>query len=363
MVNPEDSSGYSTGCPVCCKADDLLRCSGCKVLRYCGRDHQTAHRQAHKFACREVRIARDDLEKAKQALINDPNFKNDNPFVNHVGYFWKIVETRPYMMGLSKLVNALQSIDHKDSVQAELDLCMEMLRLCPSDNMGVRSSVPGVMLRLDKDQECYDFVKWWALASINYDWEDHSRYYNIKNADAFEAIDFMGDNPLGELPHFICLMILKIKLLSELLKLQEMEVTIKQMLGEKLGGGIQNVPIPSEMFRKIVDDYPGIKIHNSIIRSRDDFMKGQGLKDAVWGLKVQIDELYDIIDKANKHFWPAMKDAEKALLTPPSNMFAKGNVEEMRLALNTTWLTWVSVPAAIDFAQMLIKKKEKDSTR
>ncbi|KAJ5083485.1 hypothetical protein N7456_012912 [Penicillium angulare] len=360
MVNAED---YSTGCPVCGKSDNLLRCSGCKVLRYCGRDHQAAHRQAHKSACREVRLAREDLEKSKQALINNPEFKNDNPFVNHVGYFWKIVETRPYMMGLSKLVNAMQSIDHKDSVQAELDLCMEMLRLCPSDNMGVRSSVPGVMLRLDKDQECYDFVKWWALAANNkdFDWDDHSRYLDIKNADAFESIEFMGDEPRGELPHFICLMILKIKLLMEVLQLTEMEIVIKKALGENFGG-VQNFPIPPEMFREFVDDYPGAKIRSKIIRSRDDFMKGQGLLHAGWELKQQVDKLYDIIDKMNKHFWPAMKDAEKALLTPPSNMFSMGSVEEMRLALNTTWLTWVEVPGAVDFAQVLTEKKQKDTT-
>ncbi|KAJ6032486.1 hypothetical protein N7540_003218 [Penicillium herquei] len=92
-----------TGCPLCAKTDNLRRCSGCKVLHYCGQDHQREHWTKHKSACNGVRRARKSLKDTKQALINHPDFKNDNPFVNHVGRFWKIQETRPYMMGMSKL--------------------------------------------------------------------------------------------------------------------------------------------------------------------------------------------------------------------------------------------------------------------
>jgi hypothetical protein len=47
----------------------------------------------------------------------------------------------------------------------------DMQRLRRSDNLGLRDMMPAIMLRLDLDQECYDFVKWWVTCDPdgNYD--------------------------------------------------------------------------------------------------------------------------------------------------------------------------------------------------
>ncbi|KAJ5590634.1 Zinc finger MYND-type [Penicillium hetheringtonii] len=100
-----------------------------------------------------------DVDKGKQALIDHPDFKNDNPFENHVGRFWKIVETRHYMNALSKLATITSGERHIDSLQAEYDNRKELLRLGPGDNMGARATIPRILLRLGKEQECYDFTK------------------------------------------------------------------------------------------------------------------------------------------------------------------------------------------------------------
>ncbi|MCJ1423549.1 hypothetical protein MMC29_001433 [Sticta canariensis] len=58
-----------------------------------------------------------------------------------------------------------------DAVIAALDHVMNCLRLCRSDNMGGRDVVPALLLRLDRDQECYDSLKWCATTGQESDYD------------------------------------------------------------------------------------------------------------------------------------------------------------------------------------------------
>ena len=136
------------------------------------------------------------------------------------------------MNALSELAMMTQSTRHSDSLQAEYDSCKELLRLCPGDNMGVRATVPSVLLRLGKDQECYDFMKWFAqtLNNRNYDWFKTEGYLNIKNADIFEDIDYLaGSRVMIDLSFLICMMILKIRVALDLGKLSGLQSEIDRM--------------------------------------------------------------------------------------------------------------------------------------
>lgn len=157
------------------------------------------------------------MEEEEQTLINHPGhiLMDPAPFVNSVGHFWGILETRDYMRARFSLANTMELIPTVESTEAQLEHYMDMLRLCRSDNMGVRYIVPGLMLRLNKDQECYDFIKWWATMN-DYDWDDmDSPYLDIKNADVFENMD--GFDNFLEFHHSVCLILLKIKLLLDLM--------------------------------------------------------------------------------------------------------------------------------------------------
>ncbi|KAM6532647.1 hypothetical protein FALCPG4_005700 [Fusarium falciforme] len=85
-----------------------------------------------------------------------------NAFETHVGRFYGLVSTRDYMSHRLALASRLRDLGTLDGVREALEHMQGMLRLCRSDNMGLRDIVPTMMLRLDLDQECYDFVKWWA---------------------------------------------------------------------------------------------------------------------------------------------------------------------------------------------------------
>ncbi|KAH6975732.1 hypothetical protein EDB80DRAFT_867744 [Ilyonectria destructans] len=70
-----------------------------------------------------------------------------------------------------------------------------------------------MVLRLDLDYECYDFVKWWATCDPDgeYDWGDMTLpHLDIRGADVLEEPDFFDEYPA--LNHFFAVLLLKLKL-------------------------------------------------------------------------------------------------------------------------------------------------------
>jgi hypothetical protein len=90
--------------------------------------------------------------------------REDNPsiFEEQVGHFWIIWKTREYMRARYGLVVSLLKIKSFHAVHAAADHLTDMLRLCHRDDMGTRNQLPHSLLRLGRDQDCYDFIKWWA---------------------------------------------------------------------------------------------------------------------------------------------------------------------------------------------------------
>src|ERR1019366_3182811 len=71
-------------------------------------------------------------------------------FERDVGHFWGILETRPYMRARLGLAHALWTAGRRDEAVRHLQ---EMLRLNPGDNQGVRYTLAGFLLFLDRDDD------------------------------------------------------------------------------------------------------------------------------------------------------------------------------------------------------------------
>ncbi|CAG8386228.1 unnamed protein product [Penicillium salamii] len=331
-----------SGCSICRKKEGLLVCSGCKVLPYCNRDHQIADRPAHKSACSAIRRARVKMEKEEQILRNHPGniMMSADPFTNSVGHFWGVLETRDYMRARLTLVRAMEDVNHSQSAEARLNHFMDMLRLCRSDNMGVRDIVPGLMLRLNKDQECYDFIRWWQVVNEDsrYDWGNIDLpYLDVKNADVFEPVKaFCGNFP--DLSHLTCLCLLKIKLLFEVMRLQQSTASL-------------GLVFPREILDLIQLSVP----RSSVVRASHDIMFGDSdVREAIIDkLKVQINIIFSAVEKANEHFWPALIDPYIDLTENPQ-FYSAGSVEEMLLVLQYNRDAWLETPGAIDFIKVKV---------
>lgn len=279
------------------------------------------------------------MEKEEQILRNHPGdfMMPPDPFTNSVGMFWGVFPTRDYMRARFALVTAMAEVDNAQSVKAQLDHLMDMLRLCRGDNMGVRDLVPGLMLRLNKDQECYDFIKWWKVVRDNsrYDWGNTDLpYLDIKNADIFEPVErFRG--PFPNLSHLSCLCLLKIKLLFEVMRLEQSTASL-------------GPAIPREILDLIQSSVP----QSPVVRASHDIMSGDSdvRETMIEKLRAQIDVIFDAVEEANEYLWPALIDPDIDLTEIPE-CYSHGGVEEMILVLRYNYDAWAETPGAIDFIE------------
>lgn len=296
---------------------------------YCGVEHQTAHRQEHKSACSAIRRCRVAMEKDEQAL----RALSDNPYTYGVGNFWKILETRPYMRSRIALCNTMSNVRNVESLEAQLDLLMENLWLCRGDNMGSRDAIPGLMIRLQWDQECYDFLKWWATTGENhdYDWGDTTLpYLDIRNANPLESVDMFCGKSI-DLPHIVSVTLVKVKLLQVvLIGMGSADESVAFMLGLGLK--------PSTIAQ-----------NPNIANCEDRWLESVKLK-------AQIRALYEDVHRLNPHFWPALVDPGEHL-EAKTTMFSIGSVEQMQMTLNLTYEAWQEAPGAITVIEMAIEGK------
>ena len=173
---------------IVCSVPTTSQCSKCHMVRYCGKKHQADDFPRHQELCKEYVAAVKRMKKEEAKLrrgIDDWG----NPFEEEVGNFWGIFETRDYMRSVYAVIERLNRFMTTDATTAALDHCMECLRLCRGDNMGIREIVPSFLIRLKKDQECYDFLKWWSTVDDNYDWGDMDLpYLDLKNENRYEPL-------------------------------------------------------------------------------------------------------------------------------------------------------------------------------
>ncbi|KAK4696543.1 hypothetical protein P7C71_g1390, partial [Lecanoromycetidae sp. Uapishka_2] len=230
------------------------------------------------------------------------------------------------------LVEALLQVKTYAAVNAAHGHVMDLLRLCRSDNMGVRDLAPALKLRLGRDQECYDFCKWWATCDEDgdYDWGDMEEpYLDVKGADVFESPHEIFIREFDSLSHSVAITLLKIRLLMDLRALQNSSIIRNKVPQEIL----------NEVRRQLVSG-SAIAENVRIINATDQ-------TPLIQKLEVQVQDLYKAVKKSNKHFWPALLSPGKHLTAQPE-FSSSGSLEEMQIVLQSSFDAWTETPGAID---------------
>ncbi|RSM20225.1 hypothetical protein CDV31_001022 [Fusarium ambrosium] len=82
------------------------------------------------------------------------------------------------------------------AISNALERFEDLLLECRSDYYCIRDIIPHILLRLGREQECYDFLKWWANIgggdhfNGEYDWNDETLpFLDIRGADPFEPLN------------------------------------------------------------------------------------------------------------------------------------------------------------------------------
>ncbi|RBQ71319.1 hypothetical protein FVER14953_00128 [Fusarium verticillioides] len=334
----------------CSEADtDLLkRCSSCKAVYYCGASHQTADRSHHKNGCTIIKKSRKAVEKEEQELRDHPGdmFTPPNIFENGVGHFWGIHETRAYMRARYHMVDVLLQVygapgGKIDAVQEALDHLLDMLRLCRGDNMGVRDLVPHLYIRLNRDQEAYDFVKWYATtgSESKYDWGDMDQpYLDIRDADVLEEpLETWSNGKYLSLGHVAAVTLIKARILFDLQSAQNAARAL-------------NGTIPPEIVGLIRGELVG-----SAVASRSDILLGstEHLSELIKKVKDQIVKLYRSVNEYNPHFWRLMLSSPVSAASQRPGMYSHETKEEACLMIGYCLASWVETPGAFQLMKDL----------
>ncbi|KAM0252851.1 hypothetical protein ACHAQJ_007537 [Trichoderma viride] len=342
-------------CEVCHRKDGISRCSGCLAVYYCGRDCQIEDRPLHKTPCKLLKEALRECKKEEEKLLDetpDGIYSPGNVFEDEVGNFWNIMATRPYMSARFELVHhMLMSYGTPggpvDVVQMALDHYLDMLRLSRSDNLGVRELIPALYIRLGRDQDAYDFVKWYAAIAENpdYYWGDmNAPFLDTKNADVLEAplarawtsVTFM------DMSHAVTLLLLKVRVLLDLQSIQNAAIALRGV-------------IPPEIIAIIC----GKLIRRDVLlRHKTLLSRPEKLAPLLKRIKSQIREVYKTVGKYNPHFWNLMvNDPDACILWPqnPDDQMQR-SLGEALVVLGYAFSAWYETPGAVkvlrDLAQM-----------
>jgi hypothetical protein len=313
----------------------------CKAVAYCSHDHRYAHRPGHRSVCARIKKAQaifDKQEKVARRLEGDSIFAEGG-----WGDLWGIRESREYMRTCVALVEALLKSNTELAVTSSLHHLHNMLRLCRNDPSGARDLVPALYLRLGRDQEAYDFCRWWATTGhdTNHHWADLSMpYLDTKDADVFERVEIFTVSELYfplYLPHLVIITLLKIRLLIDLQSLQR----AKEIAGP-------HVP------REILDTVQEHCTFSTIV-STTRIMERKTQVPHIAKLRVQVKDLYAAVQNANAYIWAAIVEPGENLRARPTS-YGSGDKGQMQVVLQHTYNAWAETPGAVAVVEELVKR-------
>lgn len=228
----------------------LLRCGGCQAVRYCSREHQAAHRSAHKSACKIVKEARAKLAEEDDRVRNATPDAMAEEDAGHFHFYDEHIQARHALAGHLEL-----TLGTLDGVSEALGHLQDILRMCPGDHLAAMDGtdrVPGLMLRLDLDQECYDLVKRWATGDSIH---EGLPYPDLHGADVFEDPDFLTN--FLQKKHIIATILLKLKLIVDIRNLKVLRKALApRPLPAEIWTSIETAVIRSPLSAKLQKESP-----------------------------------------------------------------------------------------------------------
>jgi hypothetical protein len=330
-------------------------CGDCRAISYCSPEHAQLDESSHKEACSNIYESSQRVEILRQQLVS----RIPSPFRHNIGQFWAMPETSVYLQEMSNLVELLGSIIHRTAVERRLVYAFHVMYFGGSDRQSFRFRVPALMMRINRDQECYDFMKW---RSNNHNRDRLSqmsletmrvRFANpiitgprIISQDNF--VGYIDEDILEPIEEFdretsimtlIPLCLVKIRFLFEV---QRMELAV-QAFGSRF---------PNEVLDMIVKNVPTTKkiaqnqqlVENPFVRL--------GAMETLMG---QILQLYNKIHSLNPYVWKGMVwakrgDARRGEMDPQWLAW------DMETYVKNNWESWIETPGAISLLKRIMSE-------
>ncbi|OWZ12606.1 hypothetical protein PHMEG_00014197 [Phytophthora megakarya] len=265
---------------------------------------------------------RDRMEEEAADIRNaeENDWTPANAFDTSVGHFWGIHSTRPYMRAKFEVIRALSTIASRAAIQAALVEAMDCMRLCRSDNLGIREVIPTLHLLLDEYQEAYDFMKWYITSGEDphYDWANMDLpFLNVHGADMTEPIPqslHQGRNVF----------------------FSSSFVYIKRMLAKAVKDAItaHELADRASLPAGVTDSLGAFLAPNGHTRNLAE------LKKLRKKLKDQMHEAFAVSHFQNQHFWYGVLDPTPIVQAPKPPHYEPGDVNQVKLWVQQNALLW-----------------------
>ncbi|KAK1826443.1 hypothetical protein QBC39DRAFT_21233 [Podospora conica] len=317
-------------CEVCHATTGLLRCSACSIYYYCGQAHQKADRATHRKTCDTIKNTKkqvDDIEARLRA-------QTPNPFEADRGSFWLSMTNRMYLKARYLHSEMQLRSWRQQGVEDAVDNYMGSMDLDRGDSQGIRFVVPWLFLRLGRDQQCYDFCKFWQRSfkgETSSDCRDLSvPFLDIDGADATEPVDLWTSSQFTPLAHISLLYLLKFRLRQGL-------EAVKTCMAANPGLSPQDVLV------KIRTEYCG-----DILEKRPDLITdSDAVNAAMEKLDAQISCLFLASHKINEHYFKLLVKPTNRALTYLPMAYTPGSVEEAEYVFMISYSAWAESPESI----------------
>ena len=261
------------------------------------------------------------------------------------------------MISKGHVIDAYRRIRTTEAVTKAYDECKDVLRHNRKDNMGMQEAAAPLMVRLGKDQEAYDYIKWWdtAYTKPDYDWNDMTLpYLDIHNTDEFEPLTAFGmDNdcececvPNTGLSHLVTLMLIKLRLTLDLTECGRF-ITSTSSAERRSDAKLQ--ALFTSLSSRIIPDHP--ELVKAIKQGRFD-----AITKYMCILARQLVRLYAAISYRNKHIWHAFVEQPERYWATSPDMTAGGSEQEASLVVQHCYQSWVESKGVMEW---LTKNKRK----
>ncbi|KAF1976927.1 hypothetical protein BU23DRAFT_15559 [Bimuria novae-zelandiae CBS 107.79] len=145
--NTTECSKLITGCIACGKQNGLLQCSQCKVVHFCGQEHQRKYWPEHKIVCKKIGKARKELE-VKQKNARDT--MTDMMGIDAASIMGRKADGNHRREQL-RLAGQILEIPTHVAVETALDHMIDLRNLPISSNCDVLEMVASCLIRLGRD--------------------------------------------------------------------------------------------------------------------------------------------------------------------------------------------------------------------
>ncbi|KAF2652434.1 hypothetical protein K491DRAFT_718947 [Lophiostoma macrostomum CBS 122681] len=313
-----------TGCAVCGKQSGLSRCSACRLMEYCCRDHQVSHRPQHESVCKSIKKRKADLESRKLHLSKvGPDTTG-------------VMAHKAYSDARHAYVKEVLRLGTQRAVETAVKDIVDMLGYNDAyAEIVTVYSLPALCIRLGQDQEAYALLKRlgmckpWAPAGLCNDCQSALPNGQASALNLLDPVDSFIIRCHYSIDVLVPLMLLKIRLLLDMLFLRRTENDFGHLVPQEILDHIQSYTFSD----------PG---------SRQAIMERKDYDRPIQVLKAQIKVLFDSVRDKDKDIWEHL-----SLPEDHANSWSNRYGEQTLRRFGVNRPAWVETPGAIGVIEEL----------